>query len=269
MPASNATFFGERDARAAPARAASTSRSPASGRCGTSPTAPCGPGGRRLRRLRGPRLGRRAADGAARRRPGRRRDGPGRGASPTRARTRSTSCPRAPCRRATCTSSTPCDGDDRPVSLVHEDSDAAAPDGGLRRGRQQRRPQGRSRAGRCPTATGTASTTACPSTSTTSCAPCCGAGPTSRCTRRRGRRWPRAGEQLAAGSSDLRPRSASCSRRDEVEAPPCGAASCCCAATRMPLPSRGVARRSRGRPSESAPVRLRACVRGRAPRCPG
>ena len=38
------------------------------------------------------------------------------------------------------------DGHDQPVSLVHEDTDAAAPDGGLRRRRQQRRPQGRPRA---------------------------------------------------------------------------------------------------------------------------
>ena len=39
------------------------------------------------------------------------------------------------------------DGRDRPVALVHEDTARAAPDGGLRRRRQQRRPQGRPRAG--------------------------------------------------------------------------------------------------------------------------
>ena len=36
---------------------------------------------------------------------------------------------------------------DEPISLVHEDSAGAAPDGGLRRARQQRRPQGRARPG--------------------------------------------------------------------------------------------------------------------------
>ena len=39
------------------------------------------------------------------------------------------------------------DDRDRPVALVHEDTRPAAPDGDLRRGRQQHRPQGRPRAG--------------------------------------------------------------------------------------------------------------------------
>ena len=51
----------------------------------------------------------------------------------------------------------------------------------LRRGGQQRRPQGRPPAADRRPATSTASTTASASTSRTSCAPCCGSGPASRC----------------------------------------------------------------------------------------
>ncbi len=50
------------------------------------------------------------------------------------------------------------------------------PDGHLRRGGQQRRPQGRPRAAYPATGGSSASTTVSASTSRTSCAPCCGAG---------------------------------------------------------------------------------------------
>ena len=70
--------------------------------------------------------------------------------------------------------------DDEPVVLVHDDSRAAAPDGGVRRASST---TPTARAGTCcrwPTATATASTTASASTPRTSCARCCGAGPASR-----------------------------------------------------------------------------------------
>ena len=51
-------------------------------------------------------------------------------------------------RRVSSTSSTGSTTATTSVSLVHEDTPGAAPDGGLRRGRQQRRPQGRPRARR-------------------------------------------------------------------------------------------------------------------------
>ena len=82
---------------------------------------------------------------------------------------------------------------------------AAAPDGGLRRAREQRRPQGRPRAGDGATATGTASTTASPSTSSTSSAPSCGAGSASRCPRTT---WPR----CSASARSCPASSATCSR---------------------------------------------------------
>ena len=64
----------------------------------------------------------------------------------------------------------------------------AAPDGGVRRADQQRRPQGRARPVRRRRTASTASTTASACTSRTSCAPCCGAGPASPSTTRRWRR---------------------------------------------------------------------------------
>ena len=64
-------------------------------------------------------------------------------------------------------------------SCIADDA-AAARHGGVRRRRQQRRPQGRARAGRGDGGCG-AATTASRSTSRTSCAPSSGAGPTSRC----------------------------------------------------------------------------------------
>ena len=82
------------------------------------------PRGRGVRRVRGARLGRRAADRAARRRSGRARAWCRPGASRTRARTRSTWCPRAGLPEGYLHVLDAYDGDDRPISLVHEDSDA-------------------------------------------------------------------------------------------------------------------------------------------------
>ena len=83
------------------------------------------PRGRGVRRVRGARLGRGAADRAARR-PARPRDGPGCGGSPTSdAGRRSTLVPAgAGARRAVRTSSTASTATTEPVSLVHEDTAA-------------------------------------------------------------------------------------------------------------------------------------------------
>ena len=74
--------------------------------------------------------------------------------------------------------------------MRRRDHERAAQHRGLRRGHQQRRPQGRAPAADRRTGTSTASTTASRSTSRTSCAPCCGSGPGSGCRdERAGRRW--------------------------------------------------------------------------------
>ena len=227
------------------------------------------PRGRGVRRLRGARLGRRAADRAARRArtaPAwcscwREPDaGPGR---------RSTSCPEGEVPRATCTSSTALDGHDRPVSLVHEDTARAAPDGGLRRRGQQRRPQGRPRAGDGRRAPLRRRPRGLPSTSSTSCARCCGAGPATPLDRR-GAAGARAAARAALPAATLGERrwrellTDARGRRDRR-----GAASGCCAGGRHARCPRG------GWPVDpvagvlsAAPVRLPACVRGPAPDVP-
>ena len=82
---------------------------------------------------------------------------------------------------------------------------AAAADGGLRRGGQQRRPQGRPPAAGARAATCTASTTASASRSRTSCGRCCGAGEGKRLDRGGGRRAAGAAGRARAARSDGRP----------------------------------------------------------------
>ena len=130
------------------ASGSSTSRSRGSARCGTSPTAPS-PAARWRRTLVSEALGWDVVPhDLAARRPARPGHGAAAGWSPTR--TQDAGRHRADgrgARRAGCTSSTASTATTGAVSLVHEDSERAAPDGGVRRGGQQRRPQGRPRAG--------------------------------------------------------------------------------------------------------------------------
>ncbi len=140
---------------------------------------PRGPGVRRLGDLRPPRLGRRSPDRPARR-PGRSRAWCSCGWSPRRVPrglpTRSTSYPRASCRRATCTCWTrPVPATSRSRSCTRTPSRCA---GWRSSTSSPTTPTARAATCcRCATATATASTTGSASTSRTSSARCCGAGP--------------------------------------------------------------------------------------------
>ena len=160
------------------------------------------------------------------------------------------------------------DGRDLPVSLVHEDSEPLRRMAVFDVARQQRRPQGRPRAGDGATATGTASTTASPSTSSTSSAPSSGAGSASPLPE------DDLAEVLARRRRAVRPAAATCWRSTSPTRRSTPWPRRCRAAVR--------ARRDAGpagawpghpvaallRADTRCALRLPACVRGRLPRCP-
>ena len=146
MPASNATFFGAVVLGEPECRVRLQAGRGGAAAVGLPRRHPGRARGRGLRRLRGARLGRRAADGAAR---GRTR-GRGDGAGLARARPRSG--PGRPGARGRGAGGLPARPRRvrrrRPAHLAGARGQRrAAPDGGVRRRRQQRRPQGRARAG--------------------------------------------------------------------------------------------------------------------------
>ena len=195
------------------------------------------PRGRRLPRLRGARLGRRAADGAARRSA---RAGHGAALAGARRRRggRRRRAARARCRPAGCTSST--------ASTTHDRAGLAGPRG--LRARCAGWPSSTSssttptaRAATCwrwPAATATASTTASASTPSTSCAPCSGAG---RASRSHDEESPASSGSRRRWTADLGERLCELLDDREVDGAAAPGAPGCCDRARFPAPSRGLA----------------------------
>ena len=113
---------------------------------------------------------------------------------------------------------------------------AAAPDGGLRRRRQQRRPQGRPRAARWPTGTGTASTTASASTSSDKLRTVLWGWAGEPLDRRGRRRACERSPTACAGRALRRARSATLLTEREVDATPRRVRAAAARRARMPVP---------------------------------